>query len=199
MKKRKIMIISSAIGLFIILISLIGITYGYYIIKISGTPGSISATSGKLYLNYTGNWDSSKPGQVSASNIFPGWSKTLYFTINNPSTSTRTISYYLKWTDVINSIGSDFIYSLQCRVNSTSGTSCGTVTNVSFPSSNGTIPIPNLSNYVSNNAVSIPVNTTHYWTLTLQFKNQNYNQYSATSYARSINGMIDVDSIQYTQ
>ncbi len=164
--KKKIII--SITGILIVLITLLGLTYGYYLTRIKGNTNkkSIRVTSANLELVYgDGN------GQITAQNIMPGENiaeKT--FTVTNNGNSVVN-DYVVYLENVINNFyfTKDVTYTLTCKsVNATTGAVSGTcngVTNAPFPKED--------SVSITNN---INVGIRHEYTLKVTYIDSNTNQ-----------------------
>ena len=151
---RKQKIIVSVVGITIVLLALLGITYAYYLTRIQGNTNtnSISVTTADLKLIYgDGN------GLVTAENIMPGTTIEKTFTVtNNGNAKIDNYAVYLE--EVINTLSrtEDLTYELVCK--STSGSCTGT--SGEFPTLAGII--------ITN---SIDVGVTHTYKLTVTYAN----------------------------
>ena len=153
-------LITSMIAIVLLLITIVGITYAYFISRVVGNtnPDSASVSAGRLELTYKdGN------GLIELLKIKPGTTlETKTFTVKN--TGTGNIEYYdVILENVINELSNyeDLTYNLTCT--STSGTCNGT--NGVFPTSNTRV--------VTN---SIDVGVTHTYSLTVTYNETNTDQ-----------------------
>ncbi len=141
------------LGISIIIILLISLTFAYFVPSISGTPSSnnITGTSGDLVLEYG---DGS--GNVTTGEFYPGDTiATKTFTVKN--TGNGSISYSVVLENVTNTLTrkSDLVYTLSCS------SSCSGKSETTFPSSSPTTLVTN----------TISANTTHSYTFTVKYKN----------------------------
>ena len=108
--KRKKRIVTSVIGIVLVLVIIIGISYGYYLTQISGNTSSKSITvrSGESSILFT---DLANANYTS-DYITPGYSYTKTYTVEN--TGNIRGEYSLKFTDVSNNFTrtSDIVYTL---------------------------------------------------------------------------------------
>ena len=127
---RRTKIIVSVAGVFVILLALLGITYGYFLTRVIGNTNdkSISVTTANLRLVYEDGSPNVIEEDLSPSNTI--YEKT--FTVTNEGTA--NITYGVFMIDVINTFErkNDVKYTMEC---STDGTlNCGTVTTeTTFP------------------------------------------------------------------
>ena len=153
---RRNKIIVSIICIFIVLLALIGITYGYFLTRVEGNTNetSISVTTADLKLVYgDGN------GLISKNDIMPGTTITKTFTVTNDGESTVN-DYLVVIEQVVNELSrkEDLVYRLDYKLEDE--TSCGTVTETIYSS------MP-LSVLFSND---IAKDVTHNYTLTVTYK-----------------------------
>ena len=118
---RKNKIIISISGIVIILLLLIGLTYGFYLTRINGnySDKSVTVSLSNLELTYSdGN------GFVESNNIIPGESITKTFTVENTGNK-KVINYLIYLEDVVNTFvdKNDLKITLTCT--SSSGTCSG--------------------------------------------------------------------------
>ena len=122
--ERKHKIIVSIVGIFIILLALIGITYGYFLTKISGNTNdnSIYITTSNLRLIYS---DAGDKGTIEAYDIKPGDTiATKTFTVTNEGNSTVD-EYQVYLENVINDFVNteDVKFTMTCK-SSIEGNAC---------------------------------------------------------------------------
>ena len=163
---RRQKIIVSVTGIFLVLLLLVGLTYAYFLTRITGNTNdkSISVSTANLALVYgDGN------GIITASGIQPGVtleSKT--FSVTNNGNSTVS-DYQIYLENVVNQLSrkDDLVYTLICESNDKTKSPCTNqiTEEKTFPSTNGTI----LTN-------SIAVGDTHTYTLTLKYKEMGIDQ-----------------------
>ena len=129
---RRQKIIVSVTGIFIVLLALIGLTYAYFVTKVTGNTNnkSITVTTANLKLVYGGD-----DGNVIGGNqLFPSNTEhTKTFTVYNEGDVDTKYGVYL--IDVVNTFErkDDIKYTLTCTTDGT--LPCGAVTNeTTFPS-----------------------------------------------------------------
>ncbi len=150
-------IVVSIVGIIIVTLALIGITYAYFLTRIIGNSSttSISGTLADLELTYIeGN------GLVSSSNMVPGTSLTpKTFEVKNTGT-TKIENYAVVFESLTNNLDrkDDLVYTLNCS--SDNGNSCNGVKEAPFPSIDSSVVLN-----------SIEPNETHSYTLTVTYKN----------------------------
>ena len=160
---RKQKIIVSITGIFLVLMILVGLTYAYFLTKITGNTNekSISVTTADLKLVYNDGSD----GVIGGELIEP--SDTVYtktFTVKNEGNANIEYGVYL--IDVINQFvrKEDIKYTLDCTTDGT--IICNKVTNeTTFPSG--------ISQLVTN---TIEPNKTHTYTFTFTYKDTGTDQ-----------------------
>ena len=148
-------IIVSIVGITIVLLALLGITYAYYLTRIEGNTNSnsISVTTANLKLVYgDGN------GLVTANNIMPGTTIEKTFTIKNEGNN-KVDNYAVYLEEVINTLTrtEDLTYVLDCE---STGSDC--------EGKEG--EFPRLAGIITTN--SIDVGVTHTYTLTVTYKDE---------------------------
>ena len=129
---RRQKIIVSVTGIFIVLLILIGLTYGYFLTRITGNgnPTSISVTTANLELVYGDGTD----GVIGGTSLIP--SNTVYekkFTVYNNGNADTEYSVYL--INVVNTFyrKDDIKYTMSCTTDGV--LECGQVENeTTFPS-----------------------------------------------------------------
>ena len=132
---RKNKIIISISGIVIVLLLLLGLTYGFYLTRINGNSSdkSVTVSLANLELTYSdGN------GLVESNNMIPGESITKTFTVENTGNK-KVINYLIYLEDVINTFEdkNDLKVTLTCTSNS--GTCNGNT--LTYPSSNTVIGV----------------------------------------------------------
>ena len=164
-KSNKIKII--VITALIFLVSIAGISYAYFTIRVTGNEeaSSMRLTTANLSLVYT------DVQIVSGEYAQPGWTQTKTLTVYNDGN--QTAYYNIIWRDLYNEVtNNELIISATCS--STSGT-CEAISETVVPTTN-----PEGHNINVKKNIEIPVGVTHTYTLTALFKetgsNQNYNQ-----------------------
>ena len=155
-KNNKRLIIISIFITILVFFAIVGTAYAYFIANITGntqTSPTVSGTTAILSLTLkNGN-------SISAENIFPGWTKTLNFDVEN--TGNMTTKYNVNFEDITNSLigKSNLTYSLSCT--SSKKSTCNGKTGV-FPDTSS------LQNIVTNN---IEVGEVQTYTVTVTFAN----------------------------
>ena len=132
---RKNKIIISISGIVIVLLLLLGLTYGFYLTRINGNSSdkSVTVSLANLELTYSdGN------GLVESNNMIPGESITKTFTVENTGNK-KVINYLIYLEDVVNTFEdkNDLKVTLTCTSNS--GTCNGNT--LTYPSSNTVIGV----------------------------------------------------------
>ncbi len=155
-------IVVSIVGIIIVTLALIGITYAYFMTKIIGnsTSTSISGTLANLELTY-GDGE----GIVTKDNMMPGDKIEKTFTVENTG-SVKVENYAVVFENLTNTLTrkGDLVFTLTCK--SSDSNTCDGVSNVVFPSTSGPIILN-----------SIKPTVTHSYTLTVTYKNlDNINQ-----------------------
>ena len=161
--KRKKVIVVSAVGITIVLLTLLGLTYAYFLTRIQGNTNekSISVTTANLELTYAdGN------GTITSNNIMPGTTLTdKEFTVtNNGNATVNNYAVYLE--ELVNELTrpDDMVYTLTCT-SSKENKTCKGVSETTFPKLAGII--------VTN---SIDVGETQTYKLTVTYKEMNVDQ-----------------------
>ena len=110
-KRNKIIV--SIVGITIVLLALLGLTYGYYLTRIQGNTNSnsISITTADLILVYDDN-----NSYINLSEIMPGTSDSKTFTVTNPGTQNLN-EYAVGIDEVTNTLTRDYdlTYSITCK------------------------------------------------------------------------------------
>ena len=174
-KKQKIIV--SVVGITIILLTLLGLTYGYYLTRIQGNTNdkSIIVTTANLELIYDdGN------GLLTAENILPG-QEIVNKTFSITSNSNVAISYGVFLEEVINTFNNneDIVYTLNCTSNLSN---CDGI--------NGKYPIYN-TKLIEN---SIQPNETQYYTLKIEYRETGKDQ--SIDMGKLLSGKINIYSLQ---
>ena len=175
---RKTKIIVSVVGITIVLLALLGITYAYYLTRIEGNTNtnSISVTTADLKLSYgDGN------GLITKTDIMPGTTITKTFTVTNDGNS-KVNGYVVVLEDIDNDLErtSDLVYTLTCKLND--ATSCGFTEEVIYPSGR------ELAVIFTND---IAIGTTHNYTLVVTYKNH-IDIDQSVDMGSTINGKINI-------
>ena len=160
---RKQKIIVSVVGITIVLLALLGLTYAYFLTRIQGNTNnkSISVTTADLKLVYGDGSD----GVIGGENILP--SDTVYtktFTVKNEGNANVEYGVYL--IDVINTFErlDDIKYTLNCTTDGT--ITCNEVTTeTTFPSG--------IKQLITN---EIEPKKTHTYTFKFTYKDTNTDQ-----------------------
>jgi len=167
---RKNKIIVSVVGITIVLLALLGITYAYYLTRIQGNTNtnSISITTANLLLKYD---DGS--GAIVEENIMPGVTFTKTFSVTNEGNA-KIDNYVVYLEEVVNDLTrtEDLTYTLTC--DNCSG-------------SEG--EYPKFAGIIATN--SIEVGETHNYTLTITYENLPNTDQSIDMGSR-INGYIQI-------
>ena len=164
---RKNKIIVSVVGIFIILLAMLGITYGYFLTRITGNTkdNSILITTANLRLVYDDG-----TGEINVSNIHPGdtvYTKT--FTVANEGNS--EVGYEVHLENVINKFehDEDLMFKIVCESN-IDGNSCNGYDST-YPLSNVKLITNKIAPVSETNEREI-----HTYTVSLQFKDDGTDQ-----------------------
>ena len=173
---RKEKIIVSITGIFLVLLILVGLTYGYFLTRIKGNTNtsSIDITTAYLALSYD---DGNK--EIVMNSILPGTTvATKTFTVTNVGNATVG-NYVVALENVINELTNkeDLVYTLKCTSNNDK--SPCTTTNETYPSTNQVL--------VHN---SIAVKTTHTYELTIEYKETGKDQ--SVDMNKTIEGKVQI-------
>jgi len=171
---RKNKIIVSVVGIVIVTLALLGITYAYYLTRIQGNTNtnSISITTANLLLKYD---DGS--GAIVEEDIMPGVTFTKTFSVTNEGNA-KIDNYVVYLEEVINDLTrtEDLTYTLTCT--STAGDCAG-----------GSGEYPKFAGIIATN--SIEEGETHNYTLTVTYENLPNTDQSIDMGSR-INGYIQI-------
>ena len=160
---RKQKIIVSVTGIFIVLLILVGLTYAYFLTRISGNANtkSISVTTADLKLTYNDGSD----GVIGGENLIPSETEyTKTFTVKNDGNANVEYGVYL--IDVINTLvrKDDVKYTLNCITDGI--ITCNKVTTeTTFPSG--------IKQLITN---EIEPGKTHTYTFTFTYKDTGTDQ-----------------------
>ena len=155
-------IIVSIVGITMILLTLLGITYAYYLTRIEGNTNtnSISITTADLKLQYAEGEDSN----IDLSNIMPGTEAVKTFSVINKG-NVAIDNYGVYLINVINQLSrtEDLTMSLECvSKNTETGEVSGTCTGFDVRE------FPKLSGMIINNGIASGI--THEYELTVKYK-----------------------------
>ena len=116
-KKQKIIV--SVVGITIVLLTLLGLTYAYFLTRIQGNTNdkSISVTTANLILEYADANDE----LITDSAVEPGKSWTKTFVATNKGNA--TVTYGVALENIVNTIErkDDLVYTLDCKQYSKTG------------------------------------------------------------------------------
>ena len=179
MSKRQKIIVSIT-GIFLVLLILVGLTYAYFLTKITGNTNtkSISVTTANLVLEYGENTNVVQ----GINNAEPGYSVEKIFTATNKGNS--TVTYGAALESIVNELSrqEDLVYTLTCTSYLKEGFSLasnGTITGTVDGTCNG---VPTEKQFPSTSTMSImTTNTidtthTHAYKLTVTYKEMNVDQ-----------------------
>ena len=177
---RKQKIIVSITGIFLVLMILVGLTYAYFLTKITGNTNtkSISVSTANLVLEYGENTNVVQ----GINNAEPGYSVEKIFTATNKGNS--TVTYGAALESIVNGLTrqEDLVYTLTCTSYLKEGFSLagnGTITGTVDGTCNG---VPTEKQFPSTSTMSvITTNTidtlhTHAYKLTVTYKEMNVDQ-----------------------
>ena len=174
-KKQKIIV--SVVGITIVLLALLGLTYAYFLTRIQGNTNtkSISVTTADLKLEYSDNKD-----VITGTNIVPGTTlPTKTFTVTN-SGSSDIDSYSVGLVNVINTFTrlDDVKYTVTCS-SSVTGKTCNGVSESTFPNENSYI----IENQINKDEVQTYV-------IKVEYKEMNVDQ--SIDMGKTLEAKIDI-------
>ncbi|MBO4245815.1 MAG: hypothetical protein J5892_03660 [Bacilli bacterium] len=185
--ERKNTVFLTIIAVATLLIAVIGATFAYFSVIITGNESATSTIirTANIKITYTAGTN------INLTSASPGDTANLTFSVANEGD--RELSYKVKWTDVANTFGSlvgevsgvaeELYYTVNVVDNNSN--SVYTLSRTTAPSTNGYI------NLNSGNAITIAGGVTHNYTLTMTFEEtssaQNYNQ------GRTFTGAVDIE------
>ena len=173
-------IIVSITGIFLVLMILVGLTYAYFLTKITGNTNekSISVTTANLVLEYGENTNVVQ----GISNAEPGYSVEKIFTATNKGNS--TVTYGAALESIVNGLTrqEDLVYTLTCTFYLKEGFSLasnGTITGTVDGTCNGVstekqFPSTSTMSVMSTN--TIDTTHTHAYKLTVTYKEMGIDQ-----------------------
>ena len=178
---RKQKIIVSVVGITIVLLALLGLTYAYFLTRIQGNTNdkSISVTTANLELTYAdGN------GTITSNNIMPGTTLTdKEFTVtNNGNATVDNYAVYLE--ELVNELTrpDDMVYTLTCT-SSKENKTCKGINETTFPKLAGII--------VTN---SIDVGETQTYKLTVTYKEMGVDQ--SDDMGKKVSARVQIYNLQ---
>ena len=173
---RKQRIIVSVTGIFIVLLILVGLTYGYFLTRINGNTNakSISVTTANLEIEYNDNNDIITGNKIEPGITLP--SKT--FTVTNNGNG--TVDYNVGLVNVINNFinTNDLVYSLSCN-SSVTNKECNGTDETAFPT---------LNSYIVSN--SIDKDEVQTYVITVTYKETNTDQ--SDDMGKELSAKIDI-------
>ena len=177
---RKQKIIISITGIFLVLMILVGLTYAYFLTKITGNTNSksISVTTANLVLEYGENTNVVQ----GISNAEPGYSVEKIFTATNKGNS--SVTYGAALEDIVNELTrqEDLVYTLTCTSYKKDGfklASDGSITGTVDGTCNGVSTekqFPSTSTLTTMTTNTINTTHTHAYKLTVTYKEMNVDQ-----------------------
>ena len=177
---RKQKIIVSITGIFLVLMILVGLTYAYFLTKITGNTNtkSISVTTANLVLQYGENTNVVQ----GITNAEPGYSVKKIFTATNKGNS--TVTYGAALENIVNELSrqQDLVYTLTCTSYLKEGFSLasdGTITGTEDGTCNGLTTekqFPNTSTMSIMTTNTIDTTHTQAYKLTLTYKEMGVDQ-----------------------
>ena len=179
MSKRQKIIVSIT-GIFLVLMILVGLTYAYFLTKITGNTNekSISVTTANLVLEYGENTNVVQ----GISNAEPGYSVEKIFTATNKGNS--TVTYGAALESIVNGLTrqEDLVYTLTCTSYLKEGFSLasdGTITGTVDGTCNGVSTekqFPSTSTMSIMTTNTIDITHTHAYKLTVTYKEMGVDQ-----------------------
>ena len=177
---RKQKIIVSITGIFLVLMILVGLTYAYFLTKITGNTNtkSISVSTANLVLEYGENTNVVQ----GINNAEPGYSVEKIFTATNKGNS--TVTYGAALESIVNGLTrqEDLVYTLTCTSYLKEGFSLasnGTITGTVDGTCNGVSTekqFPSTSTLSLMTTNTIDTTHTHAYKLTVTYKEMNVDQ-----------------------
>ena len=177
-KRQKIMV--SITGIFLVLMILVGLTYAYFLTKITGNTNSksISVSTANLVLEYGENTNVVQ----GINNAEPGYSVEKIFTATNKGNS--TVTYGAALESIVNGLTrqEDLVYTLTCTSYLKEGFSLasnGTITGTVDGTCNGVSTekqFPSTSTLSLMTTNTIDTTHTHAYKLTVTYKEMNVDQ-----------------------
>ena len=177
---RKQKIIVSITGIFLVLMILVGLTYAYFLTKITGNTNekSISVSTANLVLEYGENTNVVQ----GISNAEPGYSVEKIFTATNKGNS--TVTYGAALESIVNGLTrqEDLVYTLTCTSYLKEGFSLasdGTITGTVDGTCNGVNTekqFPSTSTMSIMTTNTIDTTHTHAYKLTVTYKEMGIDQ-----------------------
>ena len=166
---KKIRIRITILSLVLLLLTILGVTYAYFTIQITGndTASSIILTTSDMSLIY-------RDVQIVMGEYEqPGWTDSKVFTVEN--NGTVTVQYIIKWRELENTLtNNELVISATCT-SSVQGNTCNNIPETAIPNA----PTEQRNVFVFG-PVSIDPGEIHTYNLTTLFKEtgsvQNYNQ-----------------------
>ena len=174
---RKQKIIVSVVGITIVLLALLGLTYAYFLTRIQGNTNekSISVTTANLEIKYEDNNDIITGDRIEPGTTLP----TKTFTVTN--NGNNSADYSVALVNIINTFNNteDVVYNLTCTSYDKSGFTLnndGTVSGTEKGSCSGVeeTEFPNLNSYIVTN--SIDVDIVHVYIMTVTYKETGIDQ-----------------------
>ena len=180
---RKQRIIVSITGIFIVMLALVGLTYAYFLTRITGNtnPNSISVTTANLQLVYADGNGILQTGKLEPSNDYITFldgegnehSSKIFTVTNNGNATVEDYKVYLENVQNQFERKDDLVYTLTCKsyvdydkaTKEISGECTGVGTETTFPSV--------ISSIVSND---IAVGVTHEYELKVKYKEMGVDQ-----------------------
>ena len=176
---RKQRIIVSITGIFLVLMILVGLTYAYFLTKITGNTNtkSISVTTANLILEYA----DINEELITDSAVEPGksWTKTFVATNNG----NKSVAYGVALENIVNTLErkQDLVYTLDCKQYSKTGFSIDktnkTVTGTISGTCNGVsdeTTFPSIGTIIIQNEIAD--DKAQVYTLTITYKEMNVDQ-----------------------
>ena len=177
---RRQKIIVSITGIFLVLMILVGLTYAYFLTKITGNTNtkSISVTTANLVLEYGENTNVVQ----GINNAEPGYSVEKIFTATNKGNS--TVTYGAALEDIVNGLSrqEDLVYTLTCTSYLKDGfklASDGTITGTVDGDCSGVTSetkFPSTSTLSIMTTNTIDTTHTHAYKLTVTYKEMGVDQ-----------------------
>jgi len=171
MKNRNLLL--SFLGILIVILILIGISYAYYSAKIKENNKTETVLkSNELNLIFTGT------KEITANNMIPGDRFTKTFTVEN--TSNRAVDYNIYLQNITNEFNEDLVYTLEDTTGSVIGET--------------PLPVTNKDKSYLKKGISIEANTIKTYTLKITFKNTDepQNDYQG----KTFKGTLGIDTKQ---
>lgn len=164
-------IFTGAIITFVFILTLIGVSFAYFLTQVTGEGKDVNVSTGIKELTLSDN------AEVNFGTIIPGWSDSTTFTVTN--TGDLATYYNLIWENLTN----EFTRKQDLTMSITSTNNGGTLSTTSVPASGSNISIID--------DILIQPDTTHTYTITFNYLRSETEDQTADS-NKAFSGVIDI-------